>query len=228
MTGARPQVTDDVDGVPAESKARIVRTALALFAQNGYDGTSLKAIATQVGVSTPALYWHFKSKDEIYLTAIEKMLTDFLDAVRGAVHSPEPLPRFREFVSAHVRYQLERRDEAGIYAQMVGMRHLAASLPDEHRAAIISLQRSYLSELREILLAGRDDGTFSFTDVRATAFAVTTLCEYVHTWFNPDGPLSIDQVVQLYADLAVRMVGAEPGPPAADRRTRASRPQPGN
>jgi AcrR family transcriptional regulator len=218
MTGARPAAADSVGGagaVPAESKARILRSALVLFARNGYDGTSLKAIATQVGVSTPALYWHFKSKDEIYLTAIEKSLADFVQTVRGAVHSSDPMPRFREFVSAHIRFQLERREEAGLYAQTIGMRHLAASLPGEHRAAIVSLQRSYLNELREILLAGRDDAKFAFADVRTTAFAVTTLCEYVHTWFNPDGPLSIDEVVQLYADLALRMVGAEPAPPEA-------------
>lgn len=211
MTGARPEIADDVQDSLTESRDRILRSALDLFARNGYDGTSLKAIATRVGVSTPALYWYFKSKDEIYLAAIERLLADFLGSVRTSVRSPEPLARFREFVASHVRYQLERREEAGVYAQALGMRHLTAGLPDEHRATIVSLQRSYLDELREILLAGRADGDFAFADVRITAFAVTTLCEYVHTWFNPDGRLSIDEVVDLYTDLAVRMVGGAPG-----------------
>ncbi|WP_181801487.1 TetR/AcrR family transcriptional regulator [Streptomyces shenzhenensis] len=215
MTTIRPAAADDVGGDATESKARILRSAQVLFARNGYDGTSLKAIARDVGVSTPALYWHFRSKDEIYLAAIEKMLVDFLEAVRGAVHSSEPLPRFRETVSAHIRFQLERRDEAGLYAQTVGMRRLTADLPKQHRETIVALQRSYVDELRDILRSGRDDGTFSVTDVRTTVFAVVTLCEYVHTWYNPAGPFSVNDVVRQYADMATRMVGACPDPSAA-------------
>jgi TetR/AcrR family transcriptional regulator, cholesterol catabolism regulator len=219
MTDSPSEIVDDTDLNPADSKARIVQTAQALFAQNGYDGTSLKMIAQRVGGSTPALYWHFKSKDELYLAAIEKMLVDFLDAVRGAVRSSEPLARFGEYVAAHVRFQLERRDEAGIYAQTVGMRTLTHSLPPEHRDTIVALQRSYVDDLRQVLLTGREQGDFSFDDVRVTAFAVITLCEYVHAWYNPDGPLSVEDVVNHYVKLAVRMVGGRlPTPKSRSRK----------
>lgn len=212
MTSTRPTVaaTGDVGGDATESKARILHSAQVLFAQHGYDGTSLKAIAQHVGMSTPALYWHFRSKDDIYLAAIEKMLVDFLEAVRGAVHSSEPLARLRETLSAHIRFQLERRDEAGLYAQTVGLRRLTADLPQPHRESIVALQRSYVDELRDTLRSGRAAGTFSFTDVRATVFALMTLCEYVHTWYNPAGPLPVDEVVRQYVDMATRMVGACP------------------
>ncbi len=215
MTTTRPSGTpvgapEDPAGTGtgrSDSRARILRSALGLFARHGYDGTSLKAIAGQVGVSTPALYWHFESKDEIYHAAVEQMLDDFLDAVRGTLRASEPLPRFRELVAAHVRWQLERREEAGVYAQTMGMRQLAASLSPEQQDRILQMQRSYLDEWRTILARGRDDGVFHFADLRTTAFAVISLCEYVHTWFNPEGALSIDAVVDLYVDLALRMVG---------------------
>ncbi|MEV0735111.1 TetR/AcrR family transcriptional regulator [Streptomyces sp. NPDC050549] len=211
---------DDVDVEVNQSKERILRSAQTLFAQGGYDGTSLKAIAQHVGLSTPALYWHFKSKDEIYLAAIEKMLEDFLTAVREAVHSSEPLEKFRETVAAHIRFQLERRDEAGLYAHTVGLRRLTADLPKRHRETLVALQRSYVDELRDILQAGRDAGTFSFLDVRTTVFAVLTLCEYVHTWYNPAGPLSVDDVVRQYVDMATRMVGARCEPPTQNEGER--------
>jgi AcrR family transcriptional regulator len=171
---------DDCDNT--ESRERILRSAQALFAQRGYDGTSLKAIAENVGVSTPALYWHFRSKDDIYLAAVEKMLEDFLEAVRAAVCSSDPLQRFRETLSAHIRFQLERREEAGLYAQSVGLRRLAFGSPARHWATVVALQRSYVDELRDVLRSGRDAGAFHFADVRTTVFAVMTLCEYVHTW----------------------------------------------
>ncbi len=47
------------------TKERILRTALELFAQNGYLGTSMNHIAGQLGFTKAALYKHYVSKQEI-------------------------------------------------------------------------------------------------------------------------------------------------------------------
>ena len=47
------------------TKERILRTALELFAQNGYLGTSMNDIAGQLGITKAALYKHYASKQEI-------------------------------------------------------------------------------------------------------------------------------------------------------------------
>ena len=46
------------------TKENIVKTALQLFLQNGYEKTSLNHIAREVGITKPAIYHHFKNKDE--------------------------------------------------------------------------------------------------------------------------------------------------------------------
>ena len=51
------------DGVA--TRARIEREALRLFAQKGFDGTSIRDISLAVGVADPALYRYFASKDEL-------------------------------------------------------------------------------------------------------------------------------------------------------------------
>jgi AcrR family transcriptional regulator len=48
------------------TKQEIAKTALRLFLQNGYEGTSLNQIASQVGITKPAIYHHFKNKDELF------------------------------------------------------------------------------------------------------------------------------------------------------------------
>jgi len=49
-----------------QTKQHIAITALRLFLQNGYERTSLNQIAAQVGITKPAIYHHFKSKDELF------------------------------------------------------------------------------------------------------------------------------------------------------------------
>lgn len=48
-------------------RERILDVALDLFIANGYDGTSLREIAEQLGVTKAALYYHFESKDDILM-----------------------------------------------------------------------------------------------------------------------------------------------------------------
>lgn len=57
----------------ASTKERIIENALALFSQNGIDATSLEQIAASVGVKAPAIYKHFKSKQEIIDSIIERI-----------------------------------------------------------------------------------------------------------------------------------------------------------
>ena len=59
------------------TRAQILSVALRLFAEQGYDRTSLREIADEVGVTKAALYYHFRTKDDI----VRAVLQDFADQV---------------------------------------------------------------------------------------------------------------------------------------------------
>ena len=54
-----------------DTRDRILQVALDLFIEQGYDKTSLREIAERVGVTKAALYYHFASKEEIFLTLMQ-------------------------------------------------------------------------------------------------------------------------------------------------------------
>src|ERR1700733_12322854 len=55
------------------TRERILDVALDLFVTQGYDGTSLREVAEQLGVTKAALYYHFKSKEDILLALHMRM-----------------------------------------------------------------------------------------------------------------------------------------------------------
>lgn len=57
------------------SVQKIKSAALRLFARNGYDAVPLSEIAKEVGIKTPSLYAHFRSKDDLFLSVFEDCLT---------------------------------------------------------------------------------------------------------------------------------------------------------
>jgi AcrR family transcriptional regulator len=57
------------------TKEKILKTATNLFSQNGYKGTSVRKIASSVGIRESALYNHFKNKEEIFLTIAKEIFS---------------------------------------------------------------------------------------------------------------------------------------------------------
>ena len=64
----------------ADTRERIQSVALELFAEHGYEKTSLREIAERLGVTKAALYYHFKSKEDIVRSFTEDYVTE-LDAL---------------------------------------------------------------------------------------------------------------------------------------------------
>ena len=74
-----------------DTKERILETALELFAQNGYPGTSMNDIAAQLGITKAALYKHYAGKQEILERIVERMTEmDYARAEEYEMPETEP------------------------------------------------------------------------------------------------------------------------------------------
>jgi TetR/AcrR family transcriptional regulator, cholesterol catabolism regulator len=190
------------------TRERILTVALRLFYARGYRGTSLSAIADEVGISAPSVYWHFESKHELCFACVRDELRRFIEGIERGTQGADPRTRLGGFVRAYVLLKLEQNEWLEQPGAGMGYRQLRDALKPARRAEIDALQRQVLSLLRSVLRAGRDDGVFGFDDVDTTAFAVITMCEYVYTWVQPGGRLSPDEIADEYRDLVLAMVRA--------------------
>lgn len=88
-----------------ETKERILETALELFAQSGYLGTSMSDIAARLGITKAALYKHYAGKQEILDRIVQRM--NELDAARSAAYEmPGAAPE--GFAQAYLNTPLDR------------------------------------------------------------------------------------------------------------------------
>jgi AcrR family transcriptional regulator len=197
-------VTDsDVD-----TRDRILAVATTLFYRQGYGGTSMNSIAAELNISGPALYWHFKSKQELCFEAVKAELDRFVSGLRPASREPGPAAQLSAFVGAYVELKLRQSETLETPGASGVYRQLRDSLTQAQRETLDGLQRQVVKQLRSILRRGQKAGDFEFEDLTVTTFAIITLCEYVFSWFDPDGPLSIAEVGDDYRGLVLAMVGA--------------------
>lgn len=198
-------------------RERVMETALHAFLQRGYAGTSMKALAQELGISAPALYWYFDSKEDLYVAVIDSAMQDFLKHVRQSITDTDPVLRLGQMVRAHVTWQLQQSEAARAFDLTMSVRSLAQDIPAERLAPIVKMEREYVLEFRAVLEDGRDQGSMIVDDVKTTAFAIITLCEYVHTWYNAQGDMTVAAVANRYEGLVRNMVGASLGAPSGTR-----------
>lgn len=185
-------------------RAALVEAAGVAFRARGFGGTSTEALCQSLGVSGPALYYHFATKTDLLYEVLRVPLAEQLEASRLASQSGSATERVHGFIRAHVSYLLnmpllqELEGEA-----IVGVGVLAKSLPPEQREDISAMMQRHLLDLHGLVVAGVQSGEFTVGDPMVAAFAMIGIAENIN-WFKSDGTLSADEVASMYADLAVR------------------------
>lgn len=83
-------------GRRSDTKERIQEVALELFSERGYDKTSLKEVAARLNITRPALYYHFKTKEEILNGVVADLLTSVDELTEWARAQPRTSAARRE------------------------------------------------------------------------------------------------------------------------------------
>ena len=80
------------------------------------------------------------------------------------------------------------------------------NLTGENFDHVNSLRSEYEKSLEEILTFGRDQGYFDIQDVKLTALAIIAMLNGVLKWYRTDGRLSLDDVEEIYSEMAYKSV----------------------
>jgi len=73
-----------------ERRAQLLDVGRALFAERGYDGTSVEEVALRAGVSKPVVYEHFGGKEGLYAVVVDREVQALLTSFTGALSADRP------------------------------------------------------------------------------------------------------------------------------------------
>jgi AcrR family transcriptional regulator len=185
-----------------EKRERILRAAERLFDLQGYAGTTIDQIASELGVTKPFIYYYFHNKLDIFETLSWKPTVDARTALDFAPDDARP---------AHVK--LARGLEQIVRFTLLN--HPAASFPyrepqvyrPEYRQAERRLVTHFYGNMQALMEQGRTSGHLHFNETRLTALAAVAVPAFIHSWYRPDGRLSVEELVRELAPLTWRVIG---------------------
>ena len=184
-----------IDNISGRQGEIIIQSA-RLFREKGYLATSIRDISESLDMTSAALYYHFKNKEEILLAIMHLGLEGLIKGVEEAVaQQVEIWDKLRAAFRTHMRASLDNQDFA--YVLLKDLRHLSP----EWQAEVVAKRDAYDSYWDELLIEARDQGVIGaeidLEMFRLLAFGAINLAI---SWYNPDGRYSPEEIADLFLD----------------------------
>ena len=94
----------------AQRRLQLIEVARGLFAERGFEGTSIEEIAQRAGVSKPIVYEHFGGKEGLYAVVVDREMETLLEMVTQSLTRNRSLYRIQQVALALLTYMEERTD----------------------------------------------------------------------------------------------------------------------
>ena len=164
----------------ATRRDELTREAARLFAERGFHGTSMDALAQALGVQKGSLYSLTGSKQELLFETMRGGANAFHEALDGVSGDAHAVERVREALRGHLRVVAEQLDVATVFTRE--WRYLEG----EYRDEIVRERRRYEERWRALLREGVESGDLrTDLDIAATTLLVLSAANWAYTWLEP-------------------------------------------
>jgi AcrR family transcriptional regulator len=162
----------------------LLEAAAKLFADNGYQATTLEQIAERLNIKKASIYHYIDSKEDL-LTGIQRHLLDRYEDQLGPIARSE-LPadeRLRRMIHAYIQLNMANSDMCAVYYTTVTM-ELRSNKNQAHSgvAEVRKRGRELEKMFESVIVEGQKTGVFRQLTPRLLVLAVLGMCEFVSYW----------------------------------------------
>ncbi len=182
-------------------KQEILTAASKLFSQKGFHATSIRHLAKALGVQGGSLYAHISSKEEILVEIVRRAAERFLSI--GEDLSGSPVEKLRRLIQKHLEVIAEEQASATVFF------HEWKVLPEEKRRQVLAWRDAYERLVLGVVEEGVRAGVFRVENPRLATLFLLSALNWTYQWYRKDGPLSLKELAEEYARLALNALGAK-------------------
>ena len=179
----------------ASSRDAILRVFAEHVADRGYADTSLGDIAAELNLSKGTIVHHFGNKEtllrEVHVAYFSRR---FAEADFVHIQLKDPVSRLVAMIYALLA--AHRDDRA---ASLACLRELVRYFDGDLTGYVRKQRARYTAIVSDIVRDGVDEGVFRTADPKMSALQIFGMCNYAWTWYNPDGPESVEEIARLFA-----------------------------
>ncbi|WP_342535878.1 TetR/AcrR family transcriptional regulator [Sporosarcina sp. FSL K6-3508] len=180
----------------AKKKEDILRTAVSILAEKGYQGTTMEEIASSLLMTKGSVYYYFKDKQDLLYQSQLMLLQQSLVNIKTIQQENLPVEdRFKKAMVAHITYLL---DEKSGFEMMVKLEQIFST---EQLEEIFQLRNDYEKCFDQLILEGINEEVFEAVEITIVRNTILGAMNWVTQWYSPEGkkdPIEIAETVSGY------------------------------
>lgn len=181
-------ISVDYDALPAIQVALLDAAATA-FTMHGFATASIDIIASQIGATKGSVYYHYRSKADLFFAVHKRAMVMNLRAQVPVVKdsSLNPREKLQRMAYNHAMLMMDFLYYQRVTVQGVELHQLASTTPAERvaLAQVIAMRDAYENLFRQVLEAGAAQGFFTEVDFRLAARAILGSLNWITVWYRP-------------------------------------------
>ncbi|MAX80129.1 MAG: TetR family transcriptional regulator [Crocinitomicaceae bacterium] len=167
----------DIDKGLYSRKQQILIAGAKLFHKKGFKGTTLQAIAQEIGIEGPSLYNHIKSKNEILSTLLLSNAQEFYDRMLEIKSTSETaLQKLERLISLHIELTLKNPNAMAL------MLNEWVHLDAEDKTKYVNLRDSYDNDFQGILAQSIAEGDVADLEIDLMRFMMLSSLRSLYAW----------------------------------------------
>jgi TetR/AcrR family transcriptional regulator, cholesterol catabolism regulator len=178
-------------------RQKVINTTAGVFAERGYQATSIDDLVTATGLTRGGLYHYTASKQELLFGILDELIEPLLERARSIVSTPAPPEtQLRQVTRVWLNHIASHRDHMIVFNQERGILER-----DARWERVLNARRSFEEILEGILRRGQKDGSFEMRDPQLALLALLGAVNYTPQWFAASGRLRPEEIADAYCDV---------------------------
>ena len=178
----------------SDRRAQLIEVGRSVFADNGYDGTTVEEVAKRAKVSKPIVYEHFGGKEGLYAVIVDREMDYVVRRIVEAISIGSPRERVEAASLAFLRYVKDHPDGFSVLSQ--------DSPLTSSKGTMSSLLNDMAERVGDVFVQSFKDAGYDPKSAPIYAHALVGMVTFVGKWWTEERKAPIEEVAKHLGALA--------------------------
>jgi len=184
-----------------KKKKEILQVAASIFAEKGYEKTTMEDVASQLLMTKGSMYYYFSNKEEMLFESQMLILEPSIEKISNIkASSLPPVEKITQLFEEFVLFEISEKTAFSLAGK------LEQIYSEEHFQKIVQKRDEYNQIFDSLLQEGIENNEFFNINVKMARMLLLGALNSIQSWYKPSGKMTPKEIAEMSADYLTRML----------------------